>query len=230
MQPVPPPRAPALPTVPQVLPAASALALRPGGFPGLDAALVRELGAGETLVFDGVLGAELARAVAGALTRDDAGLTPAAVGRGGERQLDPELRGDRTRWVERDENALCVPLWALFDRVGAELRERAWLGVRDVEVQLALYPGGGARYVAHRDAFAGGGRRRATAVYYLNEAWRPQDGGELRVRTPSGERDVEPVLDRLVLYLAEAVEHEVLPTRAPRWAATAWYLGPETPG
>jgi len=34
------------------------------------------------------------------------------------------------------------------------------------------------------------------------------------------------VLDRLVLFLAEKVEHAVLPCAAPRWAATAWYLGP----
>jgi hypothetical protein len=33
---------------------------------------------------------------------------------------------------------------------------------------------------------------------------------------------VDPVADRVVVFLSEEVEHEVLPTRAPRRAVTAW--------
>jgi SM-20-related protein len=35
--------------------------------------------------------------------------------------------------------------------------------------------------------------------------------------------DVEPILDRLLVFLSERVEHEVLPTRVPRRAVTAWF-------
>jgi SM-20-related protein len=35
--------------------------------------------------------------------------------------------------------------------------------------------------------------------------------------------DVAPVLGRLVVFLSAKVEHEVLPTWAPRLAVTAWY-------
>jgi SM-20-related protein len=35
--------------------------------------------------------------------------------------------------------------------------------------------------------------------------------------------DVAPLLDRLLVFLSERVEHEVLPMRAPRWAVTAWF-------
>lgn len=196
------------------------------GFAGLGADDLSALGAGEVLVYDGVLGRERALALAAELTASREGLAEAAVGRGGGRVLARDLRGDLTRWLERGCAEPLRPLFELFDHLERDLRERAWLGVRATEVQLALYPGGGAAYAPHRDAFAGGGRRRATAVYYLNETWRPGDGGELRVRTPSGERALEPLLDRLVLYLAEKVEHEVLPAHAPRWAVTAWFLGP----
>jgi len=185
----------------------------------LGPAELERLGAGEVLVFDGALGAERALAVAARLTASREGLAEAGVGR----VRDPGVRGDLTRWLERDS---AEPLFALFDGLLVELRERAWLGVREMEVQLALYPGRGESYVAHRDAFAGGGRRRATAVYYLNAAWKPGDGGELRVETPDGWREIEPVLDRLVVYLAEVVRHEVMPVHAPRWAVTAWFLGP----
>ena len=198
-----------------------------GAFRGLDDVDVRRLGEGEVLVRDGARGRERALAGARALCEDPGALTPAAIGRGEGLLVEPVLRGDRTAWLERGADERLVPLWELFDRVAGDLRERAFLGVLDVEVQLALYPGGGARYVAHRDAFEGGGRRRATAVYYLNPEWRAEHGGALRVRLPDGgTRDLAPVLDRLVVYLADRVEHEVLPTSVPRWAVTAWMLGP----
>lgn len=194
-------------------------------WPGLAPDDVARLGDGDALLFDGVLGEPAARAVSLALARDDGRLRPAAVGRGSERRLDGGVRGDLRRWLEPSEAPAAAPLWRLFERVGKELRERAWLGVEDVELQLALYRAG-AGYLRHRDAFAGGGRRRVTATYYLNAAWRPGDGGELRLATPAGARLVEPLLDRLVLFRSEVVPHEVLPARAPRWAVTAWYLGP----
>jgi SM-20-related protein len=37
--------------------------------------------------------------------------------------------------------------------------------------------------------------------------------------------DVEPSLDRLVVFLSERIDHEVLPAFAPRLALTAWYYG-----
>jgi len=37
--------------------------------------------------------------------------------------------------------------------------------------------------------------------------------------------DVAPVLDRLVVFLSERLDHEVLPTFAPRLAVTAWFYG-----
>jgi SM-20-related protein len=196
-------------------------------FRGLDDVDVRRLGEGEVLVCDGALGREPALVLARALCADADELTPAAIGRGDGLLVEPVLRGDLTTWLERGADARLAPLWALFDRVAGELRERAFLGVLDVEVQLALYPGDGARYVAHRDAFESGGRRRATAVYYLNPEWCAEHGGALRVHLAGGgTRDIEPVLDRLVVYLAHLVEHEVLPTTVPRWAVTAWMLGP----
>ncbi|MGH7266931.1 MAG: 2OG-Fe(II) oxygenase, partial [Candidatus Rokuibacteriota bacterium] len=108
------------------------------------------------------------------------------------------------------------------------LRHEARLAVGRAELQVARYPGGGTRYTRHRDAFrdAAGPRRRVTAIVYLNPGWTPADGGCLRLHLADGPRDVAPRLDRLVVFLSERVEHEVLPAHAPRWAVTAWYYGP----
>ena len=74
----------------------------------------------------------------------------------------------------------------------------------------------------HRDAFPGGDNRRVTAILYLNPDWQPEHGGQLRLHLDPP-RDVEPFSERLVVFLSDRVEHEVLPAFADRWAITAWY-------
>ena len=106
---------------------------------------------------------------------------------------------------------------------------RTW-GSAGFDLQLAHYPGGGERYVRHRDAFQGQSNRRVTAIYYANLDWRPEHGGLLRLHLEEGTQDVEPTLDRLVVFLSERVEHEVLPSHAPRLALTAWFYGRDSTG
>eukprot|EP00440_Ansanella_granifera_P030944 gb/GFBE01033603.1/.p1 GENE.gb/GFBE01033603.1/~~gb/GFBE01033603.1/.p1 ORF type:complete len:111 (+),score=9.96 gb/GFBE01033603.1/:1-333(+) len=108
-----------------------------------------------------------------------------------------------------------------------------------MSVMVARYPGGGASYARHRDSLPahGSSRRRLTAVFYLNPSWQAEHGGCLRAHFPGdvGQKvpgaqpsketwtlDVEPVLDRLVLFPSEWLEHEVLPAHADRMAITMW--------
>ena len=52
--------------------------------------------------------------------------------------------------------------------------------------------------------------RRLTAIYYLNAAWLPEHGGQLRLYGGGGAQwDLEPKLDRLVVFRADRVDHEV---------------------
>ncbi|QDU68271.1 2OG-Fe(II) oxygenase [Engelhardtia mirabilis] len=193
---------------------------------------VAGLGRGQALVFDRVLGSAAAALLAAELRAMEGSLQPAAVGRSERRLYATDVRSDWSCWLDRPEGADAGPLWRLFDVVAGELRDRAWLGMEGVEVQLALYRGDSPGYLRHRDAFVGRGRRRATAIYYLNPNWRVGDGGELQLFDEDGlgsERDVQPVLDRLVVFLSDRLEHAVRPCVAPRWAVTAWFLGPESP-
>ncbi|CAN0101742.1 unnamed protein product, partial [Hapterophycus canaliculatus] len=83
-----------------------------------------------------------------------------------------------------------------------------------------------------------------TALYYLNPSWTPSMGGQLRVHMNAGAEsgarggccpradesegrkwDIEPLLDRLVLFRSDLVDHEVLPAFAPRLAVTLWFYG-----
>lgn len=188
---------------------------------------IHAFGAGGFILRDGLLGPSVARA-ARATAETISGLRRAGIGR--TAQLHPELRGDELCWLDRaDTPAPLRPVLDLLYAVGVELAQTLWIPMGEPEVQLAHYPGDGARYARHRDAFRGPQSRIVTAIYYLNEDWIPSAGGELRLHLRTGWVDVEPRLDRLVLFLSAELEHEVLPTYASRWAISAWYRGRALP-
>ena len=137
-------------------------------------------------------------------------------------QLDETVRSDALAWLTKDETSGALSIAVThFERLMHELNEAAWLGLRTFDLQLARYAPG-AHYARHRDAFPGQDNRRITAIVYLNPLWVPEHGGQLllHVEPPF---ELEPTLDRLVVFRSELVEHEVLPARADRWALTAWY-------
>ena len=169
--------------------------------------------------------------VASARTARDAlhaltGFAPARVGRGGDRGLHPEVRGDELCWLSReDAPAGLQPVLRAFDALKDALNRDAYLGLAGLELQAARYLEAGAHYERHRDGFRGRPGRRVTFLYYLNEGWLPAHGGCLRLHVPPVAVDVPPRLNSLVVFLSDRVEHEVLASFAPRWALTAWWSG-----
>ncbi len=195
----------------------------------LSDAEVRSLGEGEPVLRDDMLSAEGVLACADDLDGLHAKgrMRGARMGRTGS--LGREGRGDETIWAADVEAGLFAGLAPSFDELRLDLNANAWLGLRGFELQLARYPGGEGElargYERHRDALAGSRRRRATAILYLHPCGMKRDGGCLRVQPPSGSRDIQPLGGRLVFFLSELLEHEVLPSTAVRRAATAWYSG-----
>lgn len=189
---------------------------------------IAALGERGFFVRDGLLGHAAALALhreIEALARAG-GLRPAGVSRGAGYRVDPDTRGDAIAWLVPDAASPPLrPLCARFEALRRALNRDAYLGLERVELQLARYPGGGARYGRHRDAHPGLPGRRVTAIYYVNPDWRPDRGGVLRLHVGETAVDVAPVLDRLVVFLSERLEHEVLPAFAPRLAVTAWLYG-----
>jgi SM-20-related protein len=186
------------------------------------------LGERGAFVREGFLGQARSLAAREEIAQLATALHPAQVGRGGARRNIAE-RGDEIAWLDDGAGGPgLAALRARFDDLGAALTHQAYLGLRRREIQVARYPGDGARYARHRDTFrdAAGPQRRVTAIVYLNAGWIPAHGGLLRLYLPGGPLDVAPRLDRLVVFLSERVEHEVLPAYAPRWAVTAWFYGP----
>lgn len=178
------------------------------------------------LVRDGVLGEALSHAVeleARALVARGV-LHPAGVSRASV--LDSAVRSDEMTWLDRGNSGPATQ--ALLDAMEAlrkELNAQAYLDLTKFDVQLARYAGNGARYARHRDAFSDARQnRRVTAIYYANADWQPEQGGQLRVYPAGREpQDLAPLLDRMVIFLSDRLEHEVLPAFGDRIALTAWF-------
>ena len=96
-------------------------------------------------------------------------------------------------------------------------------GLAEYEGHYALYPPG-ASYARHRDRFRDDDTRVLSCVLYLNEGWRREDGGALRLYVEGGRAiDVRPEGGTLVAFLSGRFDHEVLPARRPRLALTGWF-------
>src|SRR5688500_12398513 len=94
-------------------------------------------------------------------------LQPAGISR--DAHLDPDVRADAIAWLEPARaGAPLAALHSRFAELGLALSQLAWLGLGRMDVQVAHYPGGGARYARHRDAFQGPQSRRVTATWYAN--------------------------------------------------------------
>lgn len=171
------------------------------------------------------LPAELTRALAADCLRRSARgeLSPAAIGRGDAQTVHEAVRGDQTQWLEPGETQACDRYLAVMDSLRLDLNRGLFLGLEDFECHFALYPPG-AFYRRHLDRFRDDDRRTVSTVLYLNEAWQPGDGGELRLFL--GERDVldvAPVAGSLVVFLSGEVPHEVLATQRERLSLTGWF-------
>ena len=139
-------------------------------------------------------------------------------------QTDSSVRGDHLCWLEKSAAGKGTrALMRAFEKLRQTVNRELYLGVARYEMQLAHYPPGSTGYAKHLDAFRGERNRRLTAIYYLNPIWKLGHGGELALYLPGGELRIEPLQDRLLVFLAEDVEHAVLPVEASRLALTAWF-------
>lgn len=165
--------------------------------------------------------AELAAVRERLLARDAAGdFRPAATGAGSARAVRPSIRGDRIHWLIEPVGAEQA-LLARLEELRLTLNAQLGLNVFELECHYAVYPVG-ARYARHADRSPAGAERVVSVVLYLNETWRSEDGGQLRLYSEVP-LDVEPCGGTLVLFMSERLEHEVLPTRVERCSLTGWY-------
>ena len=150
-------------------------------------------------------------------------LRPARVGRGTNQKLVPEVRGDFISWLQTPERDAEQSLLSRLDELRVSLNRALMTGLEDFQGHFAVYPQG-ASYARHFDRLVGSDLRAISAVLYLNDDWIEEDGGQLRMYLGGGRsQDVLPKGGRLVAFLSDRFEHEVLPARRERLSFTGWF-------
>ncbi len=151
-------------------------------------------------------------------------LKPAAVGKQQSRQVNESIRGDLIQWIDKTQAPPALSIYlAKIERLRHFLNQQLFLGLRDFEIHMTVYPPG-AFYKRHLDQFKRDGHRKISVICYLNDSWNEDYGGQLRMYVPEGHLDVMPNAGRLVCFRSDRLEHEVLPATRHRMSLTGWML------
>lgn len=146
----------------------------------------------------------------------------AGIGQGDQFTRDKDFRGDLIHWLERgDATPAGLSFLDKMDAFMSYLNRTCYTGLNGFEFHYAIYPVG-TFYQRHLDQFQQDDSRRYSVICYLNEGWKPSDGGELVLYLPDREEVILPVGGRIVFFESALLEHEVKVARRDRYSLTGW--------
>ncbi|EKO4000183.1 MAG: SM-20 protein [Vibrionaceae bacterium] len=148
----------------------------------------------------------------------------ARIGRNDDLQRETTIRSDKIQWLSQNMAQPVQDYLERMEQIRQAVNRDFFLGLFEYEAHFAKYEQGDF-YKKHLDAFRGQENRKLTTVFYMNEAWQPDDGGELKIYDLDDQLidTVAPVAGRLVVFLSEKFPHEVLPTHADRVSIAGWF-------
>ena len=130
------------------------------------------------------------------------------------------IRGDKTRWINQE----CVfgsHYLASIDQLAKLCNRLLYTGIQHSEAHYAYYPVG-LGYQWHQDNPQGRHERILSAVFYLNDDWSDEDGGELSlIDLSDGQHHILPKANRLVLFQSDLM-HQVEITNRQRHSIATW--------
>lgn len=147
---------------------------------------------------------------------------PAKVGK--DKQRVESVRGDYTLWVDPiDPPEVMKPILGFLQDLQRELNLNFYMGLKEFECHLAFYPAG-TFYQKHLDRFSKDSSRSFSFVFYLNEEWKEEDGGELVLYNKAGEvvKTIYPTPGTFIGFLSEEFPHEVKVSQKERRSFTGW--------
>jgi SM-20-related protein len=148
----------------------------------------------------------------------------AGIGKSQDKQINEAIRGDHIQWIDRTSAAPALQCYlSKLQALISFVNENLFLSLKDYEVHMTIYPTG-SYYKRHLDQFKKDDHRKLSVICYLNENWKEEEGGQLRIYLPHKDIDVLPLAGRLVCFRSDQLEHEVLPATRPRLSITGWIL------
>jgi SM-20-related protein len=148
----------------------------------------------------------------------------AGVGKDADRQINEGIRGDYIQWIEKETAPpeIEIYLHRLAELISF-LNRTLFLSLKDYEVHKTIYPTG-TFYKRHLDQFKKDDHRKLSVICYLNDDWKPEQGGQLRMHLSGETIDVFPTAGKLVCFRSDQIEHEVLPATRDRISLTGWIV------
>ena len=149
---------------------------------------------------------------------------PAKVGSQGGRVRKEEIRGDYTFWIDPLNPPIELQsLIKFLKNLRDAINKRFFLGLQEFECHLAYYPPG-TFYKKHLDRFEKNSSRSLSFIFYLNQEWNDNDGGELVIYHQDGKvvETVNPRPGSFICFLSGDFPHEVKSALKERRSFTGW--------
>ncbi|CAM2823660.1 2OG-Fe(II) oxygenase [Legionella worsleiensis] len=147
----------------------------------------------------------------------------ARIGHTNETHHNNAIRTDAICWLEEQTIEPCVQTYLKrTNELACLLNRTLFLGLTEFETHFAVYQPG-TYYKKHIDQFATKKTRKISCVYYLNEAWQEEFGGELILYSKENHilQKVSPKGNRFICFDSE-LPHEVCLTHHTRYSITGW--------
>jgi SM-20-related protein len=192
------------------------------------ATIISDLSENGYAICDAFLSVEIISALANKATKCylTGAMTTAKTGRN-TKISNTNIRGDSIFWLsETSENTSVQAYFSKMHLLRSALNQHLFMNVQELETHLAVYPVGSV-YEKHLDQFQHGEiaqARQLSSVLYLNQDWRTEDGGALRLHvSDSNYIDISPTAGKLVLFLSHKFWHEVRSAKVDRISLTGWF-------
>lgn len=147
----------------------------------------------------------------------------AKIGLKNQAQRHDTIRGDAICWVDEDQaDASLQAYLKKMQQLAELLNQSLFLSLIELESHFAIYPPG-TFYKKHIDQFATTKDRKISCVYYLNNDWQEDLGGQLKLYNQTDEliESITPKGNRFICFNSE-LPHEVALTHQTRYSITGW--------
>jgi SM-20-related protein len=147
----------------------------------------------------------------------------AKIGSKNQAQQNTNIRSDKIHWLDNQSQHPSIRLYLdTTKQMAQDFNQTLFLSLCDFEFHFAVYQPG-TFYKKHVDQFAHTKNRKISCVYYLNESWQKNFGGELVLYNHKNKvlHTVHPEKNRFICFNSE-LPHEVCVTHQTRLSITGW--------
>ncbi len=151
------------------------------------------------------------------------GFRNAKIGLKKQAQHNNTIRTDEICWLDDQSSNPSIQLYLdQTKQIAQILNQSLFIGLSDFETHFAVYQSG-TYYKKHVDQFVDTKDRKISCVYYLNQDWQEDFGGELKLYNLQDQlvQIVHPHGNRFVFFNSE-LPHEVCLTQQTRFSIAGW--------